>query len=111
MHCMSCKQEMGVSAKIFHKLLLCHGCHEMAEKSEREIVREIEMAKGHAMNWLTDHILRGGLFAGGDGHVEPAQAARGVLPNHPGMSRVPGTKAARRARGEPPRGGDDPPTR
>lgn len=68
MRCMSCSVEVGMAdAKIFHKLFLCKSCYALAEKSEREIEREIERAKGQSLNWLTEHILRGGLLAGGTG--------------------------------------------
>lgn len=88
MQCMSCKEEMGVGGKIFHSLLICPGCNELALKAEVEIKREIERAKGHAMNWLTDHIMRGGLLLGGSGENVQDAAADAARRIHEGARQV-----------------------
>ncbi len=101
MHCMSCKQEMGMEGKIFQHLLVCPGCKELADKAEREITREIERAKGHALNWLEAHIMRGGLLSGGSGTGGPtvAETARGILSDHSPVPQVRGEEADRNRRG------------
>lgn len=68
MKCMSCGSELNATnTKIFNKILLCTQCHALAEKAEREIVQQIERAKEMSRNWLTQHILQGGLLRGGSG--------------------------------------------
>jgi hypothetical protein len=65
---MSCKQPLTTSnTKLFKRILLCSSCQALAEKAEREITQRIEMAKQHSMNWLEQHILKGGLLLGGTG--------------------------------------------
>lgn len=68
MRCMSCREEMDPQAtKIWHRIVVCSNCLALAEKAEADVMREINRAKQMAENWLEQHILRGGLLAGGDG--------------------------------------------
>lgn len=68
MKCMSCRNELTPqTTAIFNRILLCTQCRTLAEKSEREITGYIERAKAMALNWLTQHILQGGLLRGGSG--------------------------------------------
>lgn len=68
MKCMSCQNELKPGeTKIFNTILLCTQCQALAEKAEREVTLHIERARQMAKNWLEQHILRGGLLAGGSG--------------------------------------------
>ncbi len=93
MDCMSCHKEMGMNGKIFRHILICPSCKELADKAEREITREIEQAKEHALNWLETHIMRGGLLAGGSGVDEVARTTGRILSNHSSVSQVRDQKA------------------
>jgi hypothetical protein len=66
MRCMSCQTETK-DPKIFNEMFLCHQCHALAGSAEREITKYFDRAKLMAMNWLGQHILKGGLLTGGSG--------------------------------------------
>jgi hypothetical protein len=88
MRCMSCQNPMGRKPHLFQRLLICKTCKEMADKAEREIKAEIAKAEQHAMNWLAEHIMRGGLFAGESGNEQPAGAARRILEDQAGVPQL-----------------------
>jgi hypothetical protein len=80
MKCMSCiTPTTGAELKRFHHLFLCSGCASLASKAEQEINATIDRAREMANNWLEDHIVKGGLLVGGDGHGIRAATAGGVL--------------------------------
>lgn len=80
MRCLSCQTETpATDLKIFNKILVCPSCHALAEKAELDVERCFERAKQMTKNWLSQHILKGGLLLGGDGRGrERADGADGL---------------------------------
>ena len=88
MRCMSCKavEMSAANTKIFGRILLCTQCNALAEKAMAEIKQRIAMAEQHAMNWLEQYVLGGGLLQGGDGNG--LQTARRPSLPVPGLPEV-----------------------
>lgn len=70
MRCLGCpedRQHDGQKLTLFHKLLLCSGCHAMATQAERQLEKARDQAHERSMQWLEQHIMKGGLHRGGPG--------------------------------------------
>jgi hypothetical protein len=97
MRCLSCDKPLVQSdIKLFHKIVVCGGCNELAEKAEREIEARIEAAKQHSLNWLDQHILSGGLLRGGSGFGESPGPAGPSLPAQAEVRELRNTEVDRR---------------
>lgn len=60
MNCLSCKTERGTTFVL--GILLCGSCGPVAEKTRLDMVREFDQAKATGMQWLQQHIMKGGLL-------------------------------------------------
>jgi hypothetical protein len=97
MKCMSCGQyAAGTDLKRFNHLFVCSFCHELAERAQREIDKVIDQARQGAANWLENHILGGGLRAGGNGHGARSAVAAGLSLSVPTLSEMWSEKEAGR---------------
>lgn len=71
MRCLGCPEaEPKEAKKLWRKLMLCVEHHAMAEKAERELVIARDQAHERSLQWLEQHVMRGGLDAGGTGLEE-----------------------------------------
>lgn len=94
MRCLSCNIDTPASSlEVFNKIILCPSCYALAEKAEVDVERCFERAKQMTKNWLSQHILKGGLLLGGDGRGrETSDGADGLRrgsedsPKHHGPS-------------------------
>lgn len=63
MRCLSCQAELkAATTRVFRTLVVCLPCHALAESAEIDIRRRIKQAELHALQYLEQHILRGGLL-------------------------------------------------
>lgn len=66
MKCLSCQVELEKAVR-WRALILCSPCCTLAEKADADLKAVLRRSEEQALQWLEQHVMRGGLLKGGSG--------------------------------------------